>query len=357
VLLSQISLAVIFVVFTVFFNRKIADYQYFTWIFYVFGILCMFYVPKVFFLLFLFLDKIFFQFTNNHHIAKYGFFISLSFSLLFLYGMIFERYNFQIDNIDIHIANLPQSFDGYKIVHLSDVHMGSFANSAGKFQKAMDMINEQSPDLIVITGDFVNNFASEIVPFIPIFSRLQTADGKFAVLGNHDYGGYHDWKDKTDSIANFYDIKTNIRKMGFTLLNNQSSIIYRNGDSIAIIGVENWGKLKRFPKYADLNKAVEAANNTPTKILLSHDPEFWIKEVKGKTDITLTLSGHTHGMQFGLKIGNKRYNPLFFTHSKFLSGLYQYDNQYIYVNRGIGVIGFAGRIGMPPEITVIRLRK
>jgi predicted MPP superfamily phosphohydrolase len=268
--------------------------------------------------------------------------------------------------VEISFDNRPAAFDGYKIVQISDVHAGSFDGSVRYFQKAADLINSQQPDLIVFTGDMVNNFAEETVPLIPIFSQLYARDGKYAVLGNHDYGGYYDWDTPADSVNNHETLKSAIEKMGFALLNNQSAALGRDhSDSspdtltnrIALIGTENWGKGERRPKYADLEKATETVRDIPFKLLLSHDPLFWHETVKDRTDISLTLSGHTHGMQFGVKLGKKRYSFGILRGYRYLAGLYQTNRKYLYVNRGLGVIGFPGRIGMSPEITVITLRK
>jgi len=355
----QASLSVAILLFAIFFNRKISDYRFFTWYFYMFGAVCTVYVPKAYIAFFLLVDRFVKLSKNSQHVvAKCGYWTSLFVAFLFVWGIVFGRYNFTVEQVEIPLANLPQSFDGYRIVHLSDIHTGSFVGSVHRFQEVTDLINEQMPDLIVMTGDVVNNFADEILPFIPIFSQMKARDGKFAVLGNHDYGGYHDWSNLADSVANFKAIKNNIEQMGFTVLENQSITIER-GDScrIALVGVENWGIFERFPKRADLEKALETVRDVPFRILLTHDPAFWTKFVEGKADIALTLAGHTHGMQLGLKIGNKRYNPLFKMRFGFLAGLYQTGEQYIYINRGLGVGLFPGRIGMPPEITVITLRK
>jgi predicted MPP superfamily phosphohydrolase len=210
----------------------------------------------------------------------------------------------------------------------------------------------------VCTGDMVNNFSEELISLIPVFSQLEAPDGKYAVLGNHDYGGYYDWDHPADSVANLEEIKNTVEQMGFVLLNNKSVIISRyNADRMALIGVENWGIKKHHPRRANLEEAMKAVKNVPFKVLLSHDPSFWINEVENKTDITLTLSGHTHGMQMGVKFGKKQFSiaPLF--GYQYGSGVYQTNKQYLYVNRGLGVVGFPGRLGMSPEISVITLWK
>ena len=218
------------------------------------------------------------------------------------------------------------------------------------------MINAQNPDLIVFTGDMVNNFAEEAYPLIPIFSQLEAKDGKYAVLGNHDYGGYYDWEEPADSVNNHIDLERCIATMGFVLLNNQAVVIGRdNLNRIALIGVENWGVEEYRPKQGAVESAMWPVSDAPFKILLSHDPSHWVEKIRQKTDITLTLSGHTHGMQMGVKVGKKRFSPARMRY-RYWAGLYREGRQYLYVNRGLGVVGFPGRIGMPPEITVIRLK-
>ena len=339
------------------FQRYVDDYRLIALYYHFFGAVAAIYIPKAAYAALLFADlKI--KATSRLRLAKYGLWACMPFVLLVVWGILFGRYNFTVEQVELTSDSLPHDFDGYKIVQLSDIHTGSFAGAAHRFKKAVDLVNEQKPDLIVMTGDIVNNFADELTAFIPVFSQLKAVDGKYAVLGNHDYGGYFKWKNPADSVANINAIKSAIVKMGFVLLNNQATTISRyDTNHIALIGVENWGILKRFPKRADLKKAMEPVNDMPFKIVLAHDPSFWTKEIKDKSDVALTLTGHTHGMQMGVKIGNKRYGPApLFPRFRYWAGLYQGGNQYLYVNRGLGVIGFPARIGMPPEITVITLR-
>jgi len=310
-------------------------------------------------------------FRNRRHIvAKAGLFASFGLVCLVIWGILFGRFNFTVEQADVVIDDLPPAFNGYKIVQIADVHAGSFAGCTHRFQKAVDLINMQNPDFIVFTGDMVNNFAEELAPLIPIFSQLNARDGKYAVLGNHDYGGYCNWKTPADSIANHKAIKNGIEQMGFVLLNNQSVILPSPfsppsplsptfPDHIALIGIENWGVQKKRPKHGNLEKAIKQVRDIPVKILLSHDPSFWREHVKGKTDIALTLSGHSHGMQMGIKLGEKRFSPASLLRHRYHHGvgLYRSGSQHLYINRGLGVIGFSGRIGMPPEITVITLKK
>ena len=355
------------------FQRRIFDYRLFAFYYYLFGLVATIYIPKFLFTLFLFADWMISAIRirpvkvhhSRHIVAKGGFWVSLGSVCFIVWGILFGRFNFSVEHVDVTIDNLPPSFHGYKIVQISDVHAGSFAGHTYRFQKAVDLINRQEPNLIVFTGDMVNNFADEATSLIPLFSQLDACDGKFAVLGNHDYGGYHDWKTPSDSAANHKALENAIEQMGFVLLNNQSAVIdlsdhtiLPSSDRIALIGIENWGIQKRYPKRSDPDQAMEPVRDIPFKILLSHNPAFWPEYVVGKTDIALTLSGHTHGMQMGVRLGKKYYGPaIFFRRSyRYWAGLYRTGNQYLYVNRGLGVIGFPGRIGMSPEITVITLR-
>ena len=352
-------------------QRHITDYRYLPWLYYFWGLIGAMYIPKSFYASLLIVDwclsriskmyrRQFDRFPRGSRciLAKYGFFTSAALIVLIAWSIFWGRDNIKVDQVEIYVDHLPRAFNGYKIALISDVHAGSFLNAAERFQKAVDMINEQEPNLIVCTGDIVNNFAGELVSLIPVFSQLKAPNGKYAVLGNHDYGGYSDWDNPTDSIINHQLIKDGIEQMGFTLLNNQSTIISRyNSDHIALIGIENWGVKKRHPKRGNIELAMKQVQNIPFKILLLHDPSYWRMEVKDKIDVTLSLSGHTHGTQVGMKIGQKYVTLAPFFGLPYGTGLYQTDKQYLYVNRGLGVIGFPGRFGMPPEITVITLWK
>lgn len=272
-----------------------------------------------------------------------------------LYGMAKGRFNFRIVHEKLMFPNLPEAFDGFKVIQLSDIHIGSFHGHDDQVKKAIDLINEQNPDLILFTGDLVNNFTEELNGWIPIFSKLKAKYGKFSILGNHDYGDYFDWKNSTEKAQNLNNLKKAHADMGFKLLLNESDEIEINNTKIGIIGVENWG-LPPFPQYGNIDQAMNGSSKLPFKILMSHDPSHWDAKVINKTDIDLTLSGHTHGMQFGIEIGNVKWSPVKYKYPRW-AGLYQEKNQYLYVNRGFGYIGFPGRVGMPPEITVLELKK
>ena len=363
ILIIQVSVMVTILFGGTLIARRISDYRLIAGYYYLFGFLFALYVPKLVYAVFLMIDwgvsTIIVKSLRKprHLLAKNGLWISTIFIFVVLWGMFFERYRFTVEHVEISFEHLPDAFDGYKIVQVSDIHVGSSAGTVQRFKKAVELINAQEPDLFVFTGDMVNNFANETTPLIPLFSQTNARDGKFAILGNHDYGGYFNWNNSADSVANQKALETAIRQMGFVLLKNQSVTIRRCTDSIALIGTENWGISKKHPKQGDLVKAMDSAQHIPFKLLLSHDPSFWTQWVKGKTDIALTLAGHTHGMQMGLKLGKQHYNPLYLLRFRYLTGLYRTDKQYLYVNRGLGVIVFPGRIGMSPEITVITLRK
>ena len=274
-------------------------------------------------------------------------------ALVFLDGVFFGKFRHHVRKVKIKINPLPRSFKGYKIVQISDVHAGSFQDPS-KLQHAIDLINEQNPDLVLFTGDMVNNLSSEFLPFIPLFSQIKSKDGKFAVLGNHDYGSYF-YKDKKDQIKNVDELIVNMAKAGFETLRNEHKVISRNNEELYIIGVENWG-LPPFPQYGDLDKATKNLPISSAKILMSHDPTHFDEIVKNHpSNIHLTLSGHTHGMQFGLDLKNIRWSPVQYRYPKFMD-LYESNGKYLYVNRGFGVIGYPGRVGVNPEITLFELQ-
>lgn len=273
-----------------------------------------------------------------------------------LYGVIKGRYNFKVLKYTLSFDDLPQAFDGYKITQISDVHSGSFDN-AEKLDYAIDLINEQASDAILFTGDMVNNEATEMEPWKETFARLKARDGKFSVLGNHDYGDYIDWPTPEAKIANLDRLKEIQKEMEFKLLLNEHHYIEKDGQRLAIVGVENWGE-GGFKKAGDLNKAISGLAQGDFKILMSHDPSHWEYEVKDHPEhFHLTLSGHTHGMQFGIEIpGWFKWSPVKWRY-KYWAGIYEDAKQYINVNRGFGYLAFPGRVGIWPEITVIELKK
>ncbi len=272
-----------------------------------------------------------------------------------LYGMYKGKYNFRVLNYTLHFDDLPESFDGYKITQISDIHSGSFDNKE-KIEYAVNLINEQSSDTILFTGDLVNNTASEMDPWVDTFSKLKAKDGIYSILGNHDYGDYVRWNSKKDKEKNLERLKDIQKQIGFDLLMNENRFIEKDNERIAIIGVENWGK--GFKQKGDLNKASQGVKSDDFKIVLSHDPTHWNEVIVPHQDnYHLTLSGHTHGMQFGIEVpGWIKWSPVKWRY-KHWAGIYEQTNQFINVNRGFGFLAYPGRVGIWPEITVIELKK
>ena len=275
------------------------------------------------------------------------------FSALAIDGIIFGKYRHTVRKVKLRFKNLPENFKGYKILQISDVHSGSFFNPQ-KLQKAIDLINEQDADVVLFTGDMVNNYADEFKPFIPLFKSIKAKDGKFSILGNHDYGDYGAWNSREEKAQNIPTLKNYQAEAGFKMLRNENIALEKNGEKIYLLGVENWG-IKPFPQYGDLDKALLGVPEDAIKVLMSHDPTHFDEVVKKhKTHVHLTLSGHTHGMQFGLDLKNIKWSPVKFKYKKW-ADLYESEGKYLYVNRGFGVIAYPGRVGINPEITVIEL--
>jgi predicted MPP superfamily phosphohydrolase len=273
-----------------------------------------------------------------------------------LYGMYKGKYNFKVLKYTLHFEDLPEAFDGYRLTQISDIHSGSFDNIK-KVEYAIDLINEQQSDVILFTGDMVNNKATELEPYVPIFSKLKAKDGLYSVLGNHDYGDYVKWSSDEAKAQNLEDLKSLQNKIGFDMLLNENRFIEKDGERIAIVGVENWGK-GGFKKAGDLKKAASKVEKEDFKILMSHDPSHWDAQVVNDDyHYHLTLSGHTHGMQFGIEIpGWFKWSPVKWRYKRW-AGIYEELGQYINVNRGFGYLAFPGRVGIWPEITVIELKK
>ncbi len=270
-----------------------------------------------------------------------------------LYGITKGKYNYKIKNVTLKFPNLPKAFEGFRLVQISDIHSGSF-DSIEDVKRGVEMINKENADVVFFTGDLVNNDAREIEPYIDTFKSLKSEYGTFSILGNHDYGDYKKWGSSAEKKENFELLEANQKKMNFKLLKNEHVSLKRGGDEIKVLGVENWGK-PPFVKHGDLDKALEGVDSDAFKILLSHDPSHWdAKVLSNKTKIDLTLSGHTHGMQFGVDIPGFKWSPVKYKYPRW-SGLYEEAKQYLYVNKGFGFLGFPGRVGMWPEITVIEL--
>jgi len=337
------------------------------------GLLLLILIPKIILTLVLFLEDVYRVLsgtiskisgnTTGSFIPERRKFISqialgiaaIPFSSL-IYGMTKGKYNYKVITQQIFFPDLPDAFDGFKITQISDVHSGSFDNP-DKINYAIDLINEQPSDMILFTGDIVNTHAKEMLPWIETFNRIKKHPyGKYAVLGNHDYGEYVEWKNKVDKAKNFHDIKELYGKIGFNLMLNEHTYIQKGNDKLALVGVENWGT--KFKKAGDLHKASEGLTKEEFKILMSHDPSHWDAEVnKHPKDFHLTLSGHTHGLQFGIEIpGFFKWSPAQYVYEQW-AGLYEKAGKYIYVNRGFGFHAYPGRVGIMPEITVIELKK
>jgi len=273
-----------------------------------------------------------------------------------LYGMIQGKYNYKVLKYALEFEDLPDAFDGFTLTQISDIHSGSFDNR-NKVEYAVDLINKQQSDVILFTGDLVNNIAEEMDDWKQLFSTLNAKLGVFSVLGNHDYGDYVGWKSTADKAENLQKLKSLQKEMGWDLLLNENRYLERNGQKIALVGVENWGE-NGFKQAGDLDKACDGISDSDFKILMSHDPSHWQSKIKhDPRHFHLTLSGHTHGMQFGIEIpGIIKWSPIKYRYKNW-AGIYEEFGRYINVNRGFGFLGYPGRVGIWPEITVIQLKK
>ena len=271
-----------------------------------------------------------------------------------IFGMIYGKYNYRVFKYEMDFDDLPKSFDGFKITHISDIHSGSLDNIE-KVKYGIDLINQQKSDVILFTGDLVNNKSNELKKWKDIFKLMEAPLGKFSILGNHDYGDYYDWKSKDEKINDFKKFMDYQKNMGFKLLMNESIYLEKNEEKIAILGSENWGR--GFKKEGDLNKMISKINKDDFKILMTHDPSHWEEKVLNhKSRFQLTLSGHTHGMQFGIEIpGLIKWSPVKWRYKQW-AGIYKRDEKILNVNRGFGYLAYPGRLGIYPEISVITLR-
>jgi predicted MPP superfamily phosphohydrolase len=342
---------------------------------YIFGFFLVLLIPKLLLIIFMFGEDVFRVFAamfsklgitssgQDFHIPSRRKFLStialgvaaIPFTSL-LYGMFVGKYNYKVLKYTLDFDDLPEAFDGYTITQISDIHSGSFTN-AEKVQYAVDLVNQQESDLILFTGDLVNNVVEEMNEWKSVFSTITAKDGIFSVLGNHDYGDYVRWESDEKKKENLSALKTLQKDMGWELLLNEHRFINRDNDRIAVIGVENWGE-NGFKKAGDLNLASSGLGSEEFKILMSHDPSHWKAQVKhDDRNFQLTLSGHTHGMQFGIEIpGWIKWSPAKYQYENW-AGIYKEFGRYINVNRGFGFLGYPGRVGIWPEITVIQLKK
>jgi uncharacterized protein len=265
-----------------------------------------------------------------------------------------NKYRYQLQKVKMSFDDLPEGFRGLKIMHISDIHSGSF-NDKKSVEKGVEKILATKPDIILFTGDLVNDRASEMHDYQEMFSRLNAPLGVYSTLGNHDYGDYHSWPSPEAKKENLERLKQIHHEMGWRLLMNEHVAIEKDGHQLALIGVENWSAKANFPRYGKLPEAYKGAEKYPFKILMSHDPSHWDAEVKKNyNDIHLMLSGHTHGMQFGLEIPGFKWSPVQYVYKQW-AGLYEDGRQKLYINRGFGFLGYPGRVGILPEITLIEL--
>ena len=335
------------------------------------GLLISFYSPKLILIIINFSEDFFrltlalinriFRFNKSIELPSRRKFISkLGLGLASLpffslnFGMIWGKNNIKVLKYTLFFDDLPSSFDGYQLTQISDIHAGNIT-SLNNLEHTIKLINSQNSDVIFFTGDLVNNEAVELTPWINTLSKLKSKDGIYSILGNHDYGDYRSWPSEKEKIDNFTKIKQFQKDIGFELLINDSKYIQRGIHKLAIVGVENWGN--GFRKYGDLSKASEKIQSEDFKILLSHDPTHWQKKVLiDNINYQLTLSGHTHGGQFGIEIpGHVKWSPVSWRY-KYWAGIYKEKNKYLNVNRGLGTTAVPGRLGVWPEITVITLK-
>ena len=333
----------------------------------IIGIFITLLIPKVIFMLFHALDDMYnlaifgiskisldSDFSRRNFISQLGLLASGFMFGSMVYGIIWGKFDFRVIRNDIVSKKIPKTFDGIRIVQLSDAHLGSFVDSFEPIKKAVQMINELEPHYVFFTGDLVNNHAEEARPWIEIFNGIKAKDGKFSVFGNHDYADYGNFTREERNMS-VEQLKKIHQGMGFKLLEDENVKLTREGESIRLIGVHNWGK--GFHQVGNLQRAIEGTSEGEFQILLSHDPTHFEEQVKNKTTIDLTLSGHTHGMQMGIEVPalNIKWSPVKVRYRRW-AGLYEENGQKIYINRGFGVLAYPGRVGMSPEITLLTLR-
>jgi predicted MPP superfamily phosphohydrolase len=272
------------------------------------------------------------------------------------WGIISGAYDYQVRRVKLVLPNLPKAFEGITLAQISDIHSGSFYNKIA-VKGGVEMLMAEKPDFVFFTGDLVNNLTNEVRDYQDIFSKVKAPLGVYSTLGNHDYGDYHFGRESTpEKVKNLQDMVTTHKNMGWNLLMNENKRLKVDGEEIGILGIENWG-MGRFPKYGKMELAHQNTDDLPVKLLLSHDPSHWRGEVLEKyKDIDAMFSGHTHGMQFGVKLKEFQWSPVQYLYKEW-SGLYQKQNQQLYVNVGYGFLGYPGRVGILPEITIFTLSR
>jgi len=294
--------------------------------------------------------------SRSKFLATTGIIVAAAPVVSLSWGIISGAHDYRVRRIKVPVKGLPKAFEGLRIGQLSDIHSGSFWNKTA-VKGGVELFEKEKVDLAVFTGDLVNNKATEMQEWGSIFSKVKAPLGVYSIFGNHDYGDYADWSSEQAKLKNLKDLAQVEKNMGWQLLNNEHRILEINGEKLGLIGVENWSAKSRFPKYGKLNMAMQNMEETATTILLSHDPSHWQAEVVGQNPrIDLTLSGHTHGMQFGVDIPGFKWSPVQYVYNEW-AGLYQAGHQNLYVNRGFGYIGYPGRVGILPEISVLTLEK
>jgi predicted MPP superfamily phosphohydrolase len=346
-----------------------------------FSLIVIVYLSKVFILFFLILDDVIRLFrymgiwsfrqmkggeptalNNTLRVSRLDFLVKLGFVIgavpfvSMIYGMIGGAYDYKVRTVKLKFPGLPSNFSGFRFAQISDLHTGSFMDTE-PLKKAMKLVMDQKPDAIFVTGDLVNDKHTEALPFKEIFSSINAPHGVHSILGNHDYGDYFRWDRREDKIANFESLKNFQKEIGWNLLLNQHTFLERDGQKIGLIGVENWSSRMNFQKYGDMGISTDGMTPADFNILLSHDPSHWEAEITKKyKHIDLTLSGHTHGMQFGIEIPGFKWSPVQYVYKQW-ADLYKKGSQYLYVNRGLGFLAYPGRVGIMPEITVFELSK
>lgn len=337
------------------------EYQFFryTLIFYTLTFYFLFLIPKVIVLFFypwFYILKLFKKYVYQSRLIKGALLIiCTSVMLIMIYGIFIGKNKLTITYTELKIENLPPSFDNFKIIQLSDLHLGSFWGNTNFIKEVIDSCNSQNPDLVLFSGDMVNQFSDELLITDTLFKNIVAKYGKYAVLGNHDFGDYTIWKSPTEKQKNTNEIIRLMQQNGFRYLRNEHAYLCNKSDSIALVGVDNWG-LKPFKQYGDLKKATKGIDISKFALILSHDPTHWDEQIQKTFHSSLTFAGHTHAFQLGIKWGEKKWSPSELKYKKWW-GMYSEKNNYLYVSRGIGTIGFMGRIGMYPEIVVLTLKR
>lgn len=295
------------------------------------------------------------KFIKQPVISYAGFIIALSLSTGILFGTFAGSRQLKVSTVDLVFPNLPESFDQYKIAQLSDIHLGGMLNPEKFLSRTIQKLDDADPNVILFTGDMVNNFARELDGYDKALREIAGIAPAYSILGNHDYGDYTNWESLEQKQGNFEAIQNKQSEAGFKLLNNAFTVLKSGQDSIFLAGVENWGH-PPFPQYADLDKAIGKIPEEAFTILMTHDPAHWESKIKGKENIELTLSGHTHGMQWGIRFAGIPFSLAWLTRQNW-GGIYQSGNSVLYVNTGLGTVGMPWRLDMPGEVTVITLKR